>query len=148
MRLKAEGFVQSTPDRRLKPGKRFFERPLAESVRAGRPGPAADTPADALVIDGYLIPNPSRTVLIRVTGDSMIDVGIHPGDVVVVEKRSSAEVGDIVVAILDNEFTLKRLVREKNRIVLRPENKAYPVIRPKADLEIFGVVIGLVRKYR
>jgi repressor LexA len=148
MRLKAEGFVKSTPDRRLKPGKRFFERPVAESVRAGQPSPATDAAPDALAIDEYLVPNPSRTILIRVKGDSMIDAGIHADDVVVVEKRSSANVGDIVVAILDNEFTLKRLAREKGRIVLRPENKAYPVIRPKGDLEIFGVVVGQFRKYR
>ena len=148
MRLKAEGFVQSTPDRRLKPGKRFFERPLAESVRAGQPSPATDAPADALAIDEYLVVNPSRTVMIRVKGDSMIEAGILSGDIVIVEKRTSANVGDIVVAIVDNEFTLKRLTREKGRIVLRPENKAYPVIRPKGDLEIFGVVVGQFRKYR
>ena len=78
----------------------------------------------------------------------MIDAGIHEGDTVVVEKRGSANVGDIVVAILNNEFTLKRFGREKGRVVLRPENKAYPVIRPKGNAEIFGVVVGLFRKYR
>jgi repressor LexA len=78
----------------------------------------------------------------------MIDAGILDGDTVVVEKRAAAEIGDIVVAIVDNEFTLKRLAREKGRVVLRPENKAYPVIRPAADLEIFGVVVGQFRSYR
>jgi len=148
LRLKAEGFLESSPDRRLKPGKRFFERPIAEGVRAGLPSSAADSRPETLTIDEYLVPHPSRTVLITVKGDSMIDAGIHPGDVVVVEKRTAANVGDIVVAILDNEFTLKRLDRDKGRIVLRPENKAYPVIRPKGDTEIFGVVVGLFRKYR
>ena len=148
MRLKGEGFLQSTPDRRLKPGKRFFERPVAEHVRAGMPSPAADTAAETLTIDEHLVANPSRTLLIKVKGDSMIDAGILDGDTVVVEKRTTAKVGDIVVAILDNEFTLKRLAREKGRIVLRPENKAYPVIRPKDDLEIFGVVVGQFRSYR
>ena len=148
LRLKSEGFLESTPDRRLKPGKRFFERPVAESVRAGMPSPAADTAAETLTIDEHLVANPSRTLLVKVKGDSMIDAGILDGDTVVVEKRTSANVGDIVVAILDNEFTLKRLAREKGRIVLRPENKAYPVIRPKDDLEIFGVVVGQFRSYR
>jgi repressor LexA len=83
-----------------------------------------------------------------VKGDSMIDAGIHAGDVVVVEKRHTANAGDIVVAILDNEFTLKRFGREKGRVVLWPENKAYPVIRPIGEAEIFGVVVGLFRKYR
>ena len=148
LRLKAEGFVESTPDRRLKPGKRFFERTVAESVQAGLPTAVPDTAPDTITIDEHLISHPSKTVLIKVKGDSMIDAGIHPGDTVVVEKRGSANVGDIVVAILDNEFTLKRFEREKGRIVLRPQNKAYPVIRPKGDVEIFGVVVGQFRKYR
>lgn len=148
LRLKREGFLESAPDRRLKPGRRFFERPIAESVRAGLPSPAADMGPETLTIDEYLVPRPSRTVLITVKGDSMVDAGIHSGDVVIVEKRTAANVGDIVVAIVDSEFTLKRLDREKGRIVLRPENKAYPVIRPKGDLEIFGVVVGQFRKYR
>jgi repressor LexA len=148
LRLKGEGFLESSPDRRLKPGRRFFERTVDESVQAGLPAAASDNAPDALTIDEHLISNPSRTVLIKVKGDSMIDAGIHAGDVVVVEKRPSANIGDIVVAILDNEFTLKRFTREKGRTVLRPENKAYPVIRPKDDAEIFGVVVGLFRKYR
>jgi len=147
LRLKAEGFLESSPDRRLKPGPHFFERTMAESVQAGPPTAAADAGADTLTIDDYLVSNPSKTILIKVKGDSMIDAGIHPGDIVVVEKRTSANVSDIVVAILDNEFTLKRFDRERGRIVLRPENKAYPVIRPKSNAEIFGVVVGQFRKY-
>ena len=136
LRLKAEGFLESSPDRRLKPGKRFSERAIAESVRAGLPSPAADAGPETLTIDEHLIPHPSRTVLITVKGDSMIDAGILGGDIVVVEKRISANVGDIVVAIIDNEFTLKRLDKEKGRIVLRPENKAYPVIRDRKSTRL------------
>lgn len=147
LRLKARGFLESSPDRRLKPGPRFFERTIAESVQAGVPTPVPDAVHETLTIDEHLISNPSKTVLIKVKGESMIDAGIRSGDVVVVEKRASANVGDIVVAIVDNEFTLKRLDREKGRLVLRAENKAYPVIRPKEDLEVFGVVVGLFRKY-
>lgn len=149
LRLKAEGFLESAPGQRLKPGERFFERILAdESIQAGLPNPASDSGSETLAIDEYLVPNPSKTVLIRVKGDSMIDAGIHPDDIVIVEKRASADVGDIVVAIVDNEFTLKQLGREKGRFVLKPGNKAYPVIRPKGDLEIFGVVVGQFRRYR
>lgn len=147
MRLKAERFLKSTPDRRLKPGPRFFERAIAENIRAGTPSPAADAVPDTLTIDAHLVPNPSKTVLIKVKGDSMADEGILEGDTVIVEKRATSNVGDIVVAIVDNEFTLKRLARDKGRIVLRPANKAYPVIRPTESLEIFGVVVGLFRKY-
>src|SRR5947199_4813708 len=146
-RLKLAGFLESTPDRRLAPTRRFFQRPLAESpVQAGLPNPIEDAPADVLTLDDYLIERPSQTVLVRVKGDSMIDAGVLDGDLVVVEKRAAAQKGDIVVAIVDNQFTLKRLDLEQGRFVLKPENPAYPVIRPEGTLEIFGVMVGLVRK--
>lgn len=146
-RLKLVGYLDSTPDRRLAPTKRFFERPLAESpVHAGLPNPIEDAPADALTIDDYLIERPSQTVLVRVKGDSMVDAGILEGDLVVVEKTATAKRGDIVVAIVDGQFTLKTLDLERGRFVLKPENKAYPVIRPEGALEVFGVMVGLVRK--
>jgi len=146
-RLKLAGFLESTPDRRLAPTRRFFERPLAESpVHAGLPNPVDDTPTDALTIDDYLIERPSQTVLVRVKGDSMQEAGILDGDLAVVEKRNTARRGEIVIAIVDNQFTLKRLDTERGRFILRPENRAYPVIRPEGSLEIFGVMVGLVRK--
>jgi repressor LexA len=132
-RLKLAGFIDSTPDKRLAPTKRFFERTLAlMPVQAGLPNPVEDAGGDALTIDDYLIERPSQTVL--------------DGDLVVVEKTPSAKRGDIVVAIVDSQFTLKRLDLEAGRFVLKPENKAYPVIRPEGTLEIFGVMVGLVRK--
>lgn len=146
-RLKLAGFVESTPDRRLAPTRRFFARPLATNpVRAGLPEAADDSEADALTIDDYLIERPSDTVLIRVKGDSMIDAGILEGDLVVVEKRHDARKGEIVVAIVDNQFTLKRLDVDRGEFILRAENKGYAPIRPEGTLEIFGVMVGLVRK--
>ena len=146
-RLKLAGFIDSTPDKRLAPTKRFFERALAESpVHAGLPNPIDDGEADALTIDDYLIEHPSQTVLVRVKGDSMVDAGILDGDLVVVEKAAAAKRGDIVIAIVDGQFTLKRLELDRGTFVLKPENKAYPVIRPEGTLEIFGVMTGLVRK--
>jgi repressor LexA len=146
-RLKLQGLLESTPDRRLAPTNRFFARPLALSpVQAGEPNPVDDGNSDALTIDDYLIERPSQTVLIRVKGDSMQDAGILEGDLVVVEKAASAKRGDVVVAIVDGQFTLKRLDVERGQFVLKPENKAYPVIRPEGTLEIFGVMVGLVRK--
>jgi len=147
-RLRLEGFLEAAPDKRLKPGVRFFERILADSVRAGFPQPADDSSRDTLTIDEFLIEQPSRTVLVRVKGDSMIEAGIHPGDIAVVEKRHDARPGDLVVAVVDDEFTLKTLALEKGEYVLQPANPAYPVIRPKGSLEIFGVVVGVVRKYK
>jgi len=146
-RLKDAGFIEATPGRRLAPTARFFARELAESpVRAGMPQAVDAGSGEALAIDSYLVEKPSRTVLIRVRGDSMTDAGILDGDLAVVECTPSAKRGDIVVAIVDDEFTLKRLDVERGRFVLKPENKAYPVIRPQGAMEIFGVMVGLVRK--
>ncbi len=147
-RLKGHGFLASTADRRLKPGPRFFDRSVVAAVPAGSPAGADESAPESLSIDQALIRDPSRTVLITVKGDSMMGAGIHGGDVVVVEKRSNAAAGDIVVAIIENEFTLKRLAFERGRPVLKPENRAFAVIRPKGALEIFGVVVGMYRQYR
>lgn len=146
-RLRLTGHLEATPDRRLKPGPRFFDRVLAESVRAGFPSPADDSARDTLTIDEFLIDHPSRTVLVRVKGDSMIEAGIQPGDIAVVERTHEAHPGDLVVAVVDDEFTLKQLARENGGYVLKPANTAYPVIRPQGSLEIFGVVVGMLRKY-
>ncbi|MFA5371077.1 MAG: S24 family peptidase [Sideroxydans sp.] len=148
-RLGEAGFIERTPDGMWIPTSQFFARPLAEaSVPAGMPVTVSAAQGEYHVIDEMLIDTPSKTVLITVKGDSMSGAGIHDGDVAVVEKRDLAHVGDIVIAIVDSEFTLKTLDRERGRFILRPENPAYPVIRPQGSLEIFGVLVGLVRKYR
>ncbi|MBA2690667.1 MAG: LexA family transcriptional regulator [Burkholderiales bacterium] len=147
-RLKLAGFLDTSPGNRLKPGTRFFERVIADSVRAGLPQPAGNSAHEVLTLDEFLIEKPSKTVLVRVKGDSMNDAGVKEGDIVVVEKRPAANVGDMVIAIIDDDFTLKYLERDKSGFFLRPANPAYPVIRARESFEIFGVVVGLVRKYR
>lgn len=148
-RFEEAGFLDWTPDKQLKPGGRFFERRLADStVQAGLPNPAISDGYDLITIDDYLVRVPSKTSLVRVKGDSMIDAGIREGDLLVVEQQPNANVGEIVVAIVDNEFTVKFLEREKGGFVLRPANKAYPVLRPRGGFEIFGVMAGLVRRTR
>jgi len=149
-RFEEAGFLDWTPDRQLKPGKRFFERRIAEApVQAGQPHAAAADGYDLVSsIDEMLVREPSRTELIRVKGDSMVEAGIHEGDYIVVEKGKHANPGEIVVAIVDNEFTVKYLAKERNEFVLKPANKAYPVIRPRGRLEIFGVMAGLARRTR
>ena len=86
-RMKDAGYLDSSPDRRLQPGKRFFERPVVETVQAGMPQPANDIPIEGLEIDAYLVDNPSITALMNVRGESMKDAGLLPGDVVVVKKN-------------------------------------------------------------
>ena len=148
-RLEAQGFLDRTPDDDAwVPSKRFFERALADaSVPAGMPVLANDVSGEPFFVDEYLIRTPSRTALIPIRGESMIDAGINDGDVAVVDRGLAAKAGDFVVAIVDNEFTLKELARESGKFVLRPHNKAFPVIRPQGALEIYGVMTGLVRRY-
>lgn len=148
-RLEAAGFVERTPnDDAWIPSSRFFERPLVSaSIRAGSSESIEATGAEPFLVDNYLIQHPSRTVMIPVKGDSMIDAGIHDGDVIVVERNRDARAGDFVVAIVDDGFTLKELAIERGKFILLPHNKTYPIIRPKGELEIYGVMVGLVRRF-
>ena len=146
VRLKEDGFLEEAAGKRLKPGARFFERTIADTVTAGLPQPANDSGRDVMGIDLYLVDKPSETELFHVRGDSMVDAGIHDRDFVVIEKTRSAMPGDIVLAFVDGEFTLKTLARDKKGFFLEPANKAYTPIRPAQDLEIHGVMVGLFRK--
>ena len=149
-RLETQGFLARTPDDDAwMPAKRFFERPLADAtVPAGMPVLANDVGGDPFFVDDYLVRTPSRTAMIPIKGESMIDAGINDGDIAVVERGTAASAGDFVVAIVDNGFTLKELAIERGKFILRPHNKAFPVIRPQGSLEIYGVMVGLVRRYR
>lgn len=149
-RLATAGFIERTPDNDAWiPTRRFFERPLASTaVRAGAPDEIEGSLGEAsLQIDDYLVQSPSTTVMVPIRGESMIEAGIHEGDIAVVDRRRAAKTGDFVIAIVDQEFTLKELRIERGRFVLQPHNPAYPVIRPKGELEIYGVVTGLIRRY-
>ena len=149
-RLEAAGFVERTPDDDAwMPSQRFFERPLAEvAVRAGAPDLVEGSGGEPFLVDQYLVRQPSRTVMVPVKGDSMADAGIHEGDIAVIERGRAAAKGDFVIAIVDDEFTLKELGSERGRFILKPHNPAYPVIRPKGQLEIYGVMVGLIRRYQ
>jgi len=146
-RLKEAGYITQGSDRRLAPTEKFFERPMLGRVRAGLPEPAEEYAAN-LNIDSHLVKLPTRTSLLQVKGDSMKDAAIAEGDTVIVQKGAPTKPGDIVVAIVDNEFTVKYLDLDKEgNFFLRAGNVAYPPIRPKHALEIYGKVVGSFRKY-
>ena len=147
-RLADAGFVERAPDDDAWiPAHAFFARPVIDSVRAGLPQAANDPRQESIGIDNYLIAKPSRTVLLVVKGDSMIEAGLFEGDHIVVDRGTAARNNDIVVAIVDNEFTVKYLAQDKLGFYLKPGNPAYPMIRPQGQLEIYGVVVGSFRKY-
>lgn len=145
-RMKAEGFLRSASDGRIAPGPTFFARALVGNVPAGFASPATELLGDAITIDEFLVEHPSRTILIRVKGDSMVDAGIHAGDFLVVERRSDAALGKIIVAVVDREYTIKYLAKDHLGYFLQPANPEYPAIRPESTLEIFGEVVGQFRK--
>ena len=148
LRLAEQGYLKRTADEVWVPAESFFERNLSDTpVVAGLPTFVSDVTADSFMIDQFLVNKPSKTILVPIQGDSMINVGINDGDVVIVEVSSTANTGDIVVATIDDEFTVKTLGKKRGKPVLLPANDSYPIIRPKGSLKIFGVVIGLIRKY-
>lgn len=146
-RLKKKGFLETSAGRRLKPGGRFFESDLIENMQAGRQLATTDHQPVGYDIVRHLLQNPSRTVLLKVRGESMLDAGLLPGDYVVVLRDTTARVGDIVVAFVGREYTIKYLAEDDNGFYLKPCNKEYKEIRSTDSLEIFGVVTGSFRSY-
>lgn len=142
----ASGLGDFTPAAMLPPSR---ERPLfACPVSAGFPSPADDYLDSQLDLNDYYVPRPSSTFFVRVTGDSMTGIGILQGDILVVDRSVSPQHGKIVIAVVDNELTVKRFYRQDGRIELHPENPAFPVIPIQHDMElsIWGVVSGVTRK--
>lgn len=147
-RLVDAGYLERV-EGRIAPTKKFFARPLMSPVRAGVPQQASQEEPDVLTIDDYLIDDPNRTSLHKVRGDSMRDAGILEGDLVIVEHNTPTKPGDVVVAWVDNELTVKTLALDaKGSFFLRPANQAYEDIVPRTSLEVLGVVIGVVRRTR
>lgn len=148
-RLKEAGYVERV-EGRIAPTKRFFARPLVGQVRAGLPQPRQDEDDfEALTIDDYLVQDPNRTFLAKVKGDSMRDASLLDGDLVVVQKNCPTKVGDIVVAVVDGQVTVKYLRQQPDgRFYLQPANPAFADLFPEGELEILGVVTGQFRSYR
>lgn len=124
-----------------------FALPLFGPIAAGFAAPVEEQAEETITIENYLVRDKAATFLLRVKGDSMINAGIHEGDLVVVERGKEPKVGDVVVGILDGEFTLKTLKKEKGKYYLQAENPAYPDLHAMTDLQVAGVVRGVIRKY-
>ena len=118
------------------------------TVEAGFPSPAEEELADTMSLDDFLIQNPQATFLLKVSGDSMSGAGILPGDMVIVDKGQSPKSGDIVIAEVDGEWTMKYLRKRGSDVALIPANPKYKPIKPKKELKIAGVVTAVVRKYK
>ncbi|NVK75810.1 UV protection and mutation protein [Marinomonas sp. CT5] len=118
-----------------------------ESVSAGFPSPAQDFVERTLDLNELCIPHPMSTFFVRAQGESMVDVGIYSGDVLVVDRSLTARHGDIIIASIHGEMTVKML-ELKPEVLLRPKNKAYAAIpiTEESEFEVFGVVTSVVRR--
>lgn len=126
---------------------KIVDVPLLGKVTAGNPIEAIEMPNEYFSLPAYLIPTKEEVFTLKVSGDSMINAGIFDDDIVIVKRQNTANNGDIVVAMNDeNEVTLKRYFREKDHIRLQPENdEMEPIILEKCT--ILGKAIGLYRKF-
>ena len=115
---------------------------ISARVQAGFPSPADDWLEESLDLNEHLIEHPAATFFARVQGESMVDAGIHESDLLVIDRSVTASNNDLVVCVLDGDFTLKRIVFEGDRITLVPANKHFPVLHVDAsqDFEVWGVV--------
>ena len=116
-------------------------QPQLYPLPAGWPSPAENYVEDSLDLHKLAVRNPPATFFMRVTGDSMIGVGIHSSDLLVVDRSRTPASGKVVVAVVDGELTIKRLVKRKGRMYLSPENPAYPEIdiTDREEVSIWGV---------
>lgn len=152
--LTRQGEIEKDPKGRIKILERIrddvlvpLSLPLFGPIAAGFAAPVEEQAEETVTIEKYLVRDKASTFLLRVKGDSMIDAGIHEGDLVVAERGREPKNFDIVVGVLDGEFTLKRLVKEKGKVFLRAENPRYPDLYALNELQVAGVVRGVIRKY-
>ena len=119
---------------------------FTEQVAAGFPSPADDYLEENLDLNKFLIKHPVATFFVRVTGDSMIGAGIHSGDILIVDRSLEPTSRRVVIAIVNGELTVKRLIRKKGKVLLMPENDGYkPIeIKDETDLEVWGVVTSVI----
>lgn len=139
------GFLKKEANK-LAPTSKFFALPLLGPVKAGFPILAEEN-RDYLTLDDYLIEDPQSSFLLKVSGDSLIGLGIFEGDIVIIERKRQPTSGDIVLAQIDREWTLKILKRDGVKAYLESANPKYPTFYPRQELQIFGVVKAVIRKF-
>lgn len=141
-----EDGVVKKESNKLAPTSKFFSLPLLGIIKAGFPI-LAEEDKNYLTLDEYLIEDPQSSFLLRVSGDSLINAGIFDGDLVIIEKKRQAHSGDIVLAQIDREWTLKILKKDQQKTYLMSANPKYPPFYPRQELQIQGVVKAVVRKF-
>ena len=121
---------------------------VEQGISAGFPSPADDFKEVRISLDKELVKNKEATFYARVSGESMIEAGLDDGDLLVIDRSLNPENGKIGVCLIDGEFTVKRIKKEKNKLYLMPENKKYKPIELKEsdELIIWGIVEYVIKK--
>lgn len=140
------GIIKKDPSGKIIPGNGFNEIPMLGLVKAGFPT-EIDELQDTVNIDNLLIEKRKSTYMLTVDGESMIDAHIQDGDWVLVEKTETAKDGQIVIAQIDGETTMKYFKQKGSVVWLEPANKNFKPLYPKQDLKIIGIVRSVIRKY-
>jgi SOS regulatory protein LexA len=149
-KLVEEGSIEKDSQGRLMPTDKLLGGlKVLGAVEAGFPTPAEEDLAETMSLDNYLIQNKEATFMLRVSGESMIDAGIQPGDMLIVERRSDAKDGDIIVAFIDGGYTVKFLRKRHGKVWLEAANERFKDIVPaeSEELKIMAVVKAVIRKY-
>lgn len=146
-KLIAAGFMEKDSKGHLSLTKQSFAILMVGSIQAGFPSPEEEALCDVISMDEYLITRPESSFLLKVSGNSMIGEGIMEGDLVIVEKGREPKDGDVVVAEVDGEWTIKYFRKKGKQILLEAANSKYPVIIAKTELRIGGIVSAVIRKY-
>lgn len=122
---------------------------FSHKVAAGFPSPADDYIQGRLSLDEHLIRHRDSTFFVRAKGNSMTGAGIFDGDLLIVDKSLTPSSGDIVIAVVDGDLTVKRLMKRGSTVTLKPENPRFKEIEFKdgQELQIWGVVTSTVKKF-
>ncbi|MDP2587294.1 MAG: transcriptional repressor LexA [bacterium] len=142
-----QGVLRADTGGRLRPGDKLFALKVLGTVEAGWPSPAEEEMVDTISLDDWLITNKQSSFMLTVSGDSMIDAGIHPGDTVILDRSRLPKHGDVVVAEIDHDWTIKFYEKRGRDIVLQPANRRFKTLVPKEELRVAGVVTAVIRKY-
>lgn len=146
-KLLAERLLEKDARGFLRPSRKTLALPMVGEIAAGFPSPAEEELRDIISFDEYLVTRPESSFILKVSGDSMEGEGIMEGDLVIVERGRDPKNGDIIVAEVDGEWTIKYFRKQGKNVILEAANPKYQAIRQKTELRLGGVVTAVIRKY-
>lgn len=146
-RLEEHGFLRKDRAGKIIP-RNMFDLRMLGIVEAGFPTEAEQMNSETISLDDFLVGNKEASYMLTVKGESMRDAGIFEGDLVIVERGAQAKIGDIVIAEVDGDYTIKYLREKNGKLYLDPANKDFKPIYPEHELSVTAVVRSVIRKFK